>query len=59
MKAAEAQRMTDIAVATLSHTRNTYRTLAASFAVADLDLNEGLHNVHQLVAAKESVTGWI
>ena len=56
-KAAGAQRMADIAMAGLSHTRPTCRKLATSFDEAECDLNEGLHKIHQLVAAAASATG--
>ena len=56
-KAAGAQRMADIAMAGLSHTRPACRKLATSFDEAECDLNEGLHKIHQLVAGAASATG--
>ena len=43
--------------AALRHTRHTYCKWATSFDEAELDLNEGLHKLHQLVAATVSATG--
>ena len=46
-KVAEAQRMVDVAMAPLSRTRNTHRTLATSFDEAEVVLHEGLHQMHE------------
>ena len=43
--------LADLVVAALSRTKNTYRTMTTSFDEAELDLNEGLHKLHQMVAA--------
>ena len=56
-KAAEAQKMTDIAMTAACQTRSTYRRLATAFDEAELDLNGGLLKIHQLVAATASATG--
>ena len=56
-KVAEAQRLADVAMAALSCTRNTNRTLATSFDEAETDLNQGWQNIQQLVSSTAMVTG--
>ena len=50
-RVAEAQREADLAMGALGRTRNTCRKLATSFDEVEDDLNQGLHNIHQLVAS--------
>ena len=56
-KVVEALRVGDVVMTLLSRTRNTFRTLATSFDEVEVDLNEGLHQIRQLVAATTSDTG--
>ena len=44
----------DVVMAALGRAKNTYRTISTSSDEAELGLNEGFHEVHQLVAATAS-----
>ena len=55
-KALQVQKLADTAMSPASHTRCTYRRLATTFDEADIELNEGLGQLHQLVAATTTAT---
>ena len=56
-KAMETRTLADIPMTTACRTRSNYRRLATAFDEAEMDLNEGLHRIHQLVAATATATG--
>ena len=56
-KAAEAQREAERGTAQLIGTRSACRTLAKSFDEAMAELNEGVREIHQLVASTAAATG--
>ena len=56
-KAAEAHKEADQAMAQLSRARNCCRMLAAASEEAEIDLNRGLKNLHQLVEPTAAAAG--